>query len=61
MKPMFLYRRNANAHAEKVQNFLEQYSINSDIAIQKAINYIKKNDDGGQITTWCYELSKNKL
>lgn len=83
IKPMFLYRRNANAHAkvseisdaiikelnglqggktsEKVQNFLEKYSINSDIAIQKAINYIKKNDDGGQITTWCYELSKNKL
>ena len=50
-----------NKTEEKILKFMNKYSINSNKAIEAALGYIKNNDDGGQISIWCYQLSNKKF
>lgn len=48
----------ANKSSIKIQNFMRKYSIINEESISKTITYLNKNNDGGQITTWCYAFNK---
>jgi len=50
-----------NDNSKKMQSFMGKYSINDYQNIEKTIEYLKQNNDGGQIGTWCYQVCHDKL
>lgn len=50
-----------NDNSPKIQSFMTKYSINDYQSIAKTIEYLQKNNDGGQIPSWCYQVSNEKL
>lgn len=54
-----LYGHNDNS--QKVQSFMNKYAIDDYQNIEKTIEYLQKNNDGGQIGNWCYQAANNKL
>lgn len=50
-----------NDNSLKVLSFMNKYAINDYKYIEKTIDYLRKNNDGGQIPKWCYQASKGKI
>ena len=50
-----------NDNSQKVQNFMKKYSIGGYEHMEKTMDYLRQNNDGGQISEWCYQASKGKI
>lgn len=47
--------------ASNQPNFLTKYNISELDHLKQALEYVRKNEDGGQINRWCSQVAKGKL
>lgn len=51
----------SNLQETDFHDFAKKYSVNKVVYLQQTIEYLGKNQDGGQIEAWCYAISQGKL
>jgi len=50
-----------NLSKSQFNDFAKKYSINKTLYLEQTLEYLDEKHDGGQIESWCYEISQGKL
>ena len=50
-----------NLNKSQFNDFSKKYSINEALYLEQTLEYLDEKQDGGQIESWCYDISQGKL
>jgi hypothetical protein len=50
-----------NLSKSQFNDFSKKYSINETLYLEQTLEYLNEKQDGGQIESWCYDISQGKL